>query len=91
MEIKKIVRNKNLITRRIEGDFIILDVAKEKFYTLNSTALAIWKILIKPQTLDEITEAISIKFEIPQQKARKDVENFLNKFKGKLFLEKSDV
>lgn len=88
MSPKKFIRINHLITRKIQGDFIVLDVNKGKFYTLNSTAEKIWKLLRRPLSLDQVVSNISTEFGITQQKAEHDVKFFLNKYKQKLFIEK---
>lgn len=87
-----ICRNKNVITKKIQNEFIVLDAAAGKLYKFNSTAEVIWKYLWRPRSLREITEKIIAEFLVNQPTAETEASEFIKKHLNKLFfLSKSNL
>ena len=72
------------VTREIGGKLVAVAVGERTktfngMITLNSTAALLWKALETEQTEDNLVKALMEKFEVSEEKARRDVKGFLEK------------
>lgn len=81
----KIVRNPNVIAKKINGEFIILDPNQGNLYTLNETAQQIWNLTRKPLTITQIIEQINSKFLNENSKSKQEIMDFISKHINSLF------
>lgn len=63
--------------------FVLLDVRKGVYYSLNGTGGAIWGKLQEGLALPSIVEYLSENFEKPQEQVRGDLERFLQSLEKK--------
>lgn len=79
MEIKK-----NLITREIAGDVVLVPVGKAVYdsnglFVLNELGAFIWKLLPEVNTAEDICKAVLEEYEVSEDVAARDVTEFLQK------------
>lgn len=79
--------NPEFIARDIAGELVLVPVgAAAKNYaglvTCNEVGAFIWKTLENETSMDELVNAILDEFEIDEDTARKDAEEFVEKLKG---------
>lgn len=72
------------VTREIGGKLVAVAVGERTktfngMITLNSTAALLWEALEAEQTEDNLVKALMEKFEVSEEKARRDVKSFLEK------------
>lgn len=72
------------VTREIGGKLVAVAVGERTktfngMITLNSTAALLWEALETEQTEDNLVKALVEKFEVSEEKARRDVKSFLEK------------
>lgn len=72
------------VTREIGGKLVAVAVGERTktfngMITLNGTAALLWEALEKDRTEDNLVEALMEKFEVSEEKARRDVKGFLEK------------
>jgi len=85
MDLKELYLKKSQFATRQVGDEMILVPLKNKvsdmneLFTLNAVGCFIWEEISEKSTLEDIINAVLLEFEIDEETARKDVENFLNK------------
>ena len=51
------------------------------YITLNPTASLLWDALATPQTVDTLTQMLTAEFDVSDEAAKTDVENFLEMLK----------
>ncbi len=78
--------------RKMCGSSIVVAVGKESsdfngMITLNDTGELLWNSLSVGATEQELVDLIIKEYEIDEQTARGDVQEFINKIKGAGFLE----
>lgn len=81
MEIKK-----ELIKREIAGDIILIPVGKTVYennglFVLNELGAFIWDLLADAPDAQAICQAVLENYEVSEEEARNDVEEFLSKLK----------
>lgn len=80
-----VVRNPNVISKKVNGEFIILDPNHGNLYNLNETAYHIWKLTRRPVKISEVIEQVKAKFSVDSKAAQKQIEDFINKYSNTLF------
>lgn len=81
MEIKK-----ELVKREIAGDIILIPVGKTVYennglFVLNELGNFIWDLLPDAPDAQAICQAVLDNYEVSEEEARSDVEEFLRKLK----------
>jgi len=79
---REITRGRDVVTRRIADETLIVPVAGgvgdlDAIYTLNAVGARIWQLLEGPTTARRITDAIQQEFEVSPEQAEQDVTEFL--------------
>lgn len=77
MQVKK-----EFILREIAGDYIIIPTGQtvlefNGLITVNEVGVSIWKMLQKEVTLEEIVKGILDEYEVDEEIAREDIQEFL--------------
>ena len=77
---------KELIKREIAGDVILVPVGKSVLednglYALNELGAFIWDVLPDVESVDEIISKVLEEYDVEEDVARKDVNDFLEKMK----------
>ena len=73
---------KEYILREIAGDYIIVPVGKAALefngmITVNETGAFLWKQLTKDTTKEELVHAMQEEYEVSEDEARIEIEEFL--------------
>lgn len=77
---------KELITRQIAGDTVLVPVGKSVYdsnglFVLNELGAFIWELLPKVDTQEQICAAVLEEYDVPTEIAVRDVAKFLDKLK----------
>lgn len=75
--------NKGFIAEKIEGKTIIFDEKKSVLYTFNETASFIFKKLKKGLPENEIVQGVARKYQVKEEKVKKDFKDLLSDLKKK--------
>jgi hypothetical protein len=85
MTIKAIAERKQFFATRQVGEELILVPLKDnvadmdEMFTLNDVGSFIWEMIDENKTVDDLERAIIAEYEVDQQEAKKDLEEFLEK------------
>lgn len=76
-------RARSVVSRAIGGEILVVPVRGKvqnlaSIYSLKGTGSLIWQLLDVPRTLAEIVAAVEREFRVRQERAQKDVTQFLN-------------
>ena len=76
--------NEGFMLREVAGNFVVVPVGKasEKFkgvINLNAISALIWQKIEEGLEEEEIVQVILNEYEVEEEKARKDVNDFINK------------
>src|SRR5438094_3796189 len=64
----------------------ILEVAGQPVFELNRVAASIWNKLTARLSIQEIIGQIAVEFEVPEERAAKDVTRFIETLKDRLLI-----
>ncbi len=77
-------RNSDFLLRNVADSLVVVPVgpATASFpgmITLNATGAYIWELLEQEQTVETLVAALMESYEVTEEKARQDVQNFVNR------------
>ncbi|MGA7907676.1 MAG: PqqD family protein [Candidatus Sulfotelmatobacter sp.] len=77
------VRSQSVVSRLIGGETLIVPVRGNvgdlaSIYSFNQIGSLIWRLLDIPKSLGELVAEVEQEYEVDSERARKDVEQFLN-------------
>jgi Coenzyme PQQ synthesis protein D (PqqD) len=72
-----VVRSGEPLTADVEGETVMFDPAKGKYFALAGVGGRIWELLDQPRSVAEVSEAVSAEFEIDVSDCQADVLRFL--------------
>jgi hypothetical protein len=77
------VRSGNVVSRVIAGETLIVPVRRgvadlASLFSFNQVGSTIWEAIEKPRTVDELVTVLADTYEVTSEKAREDLEVFLN-------------
>jgi len=77
------VRSQSVVSRLIGGETLIVPVRGNvgdlaSIYSFNEIGSLIWKLLDIPKDLTDLVAAVEQEYDVESERARKDVERFLN-------------
>jgi len=73
----KYIRNSKTISGRLLDEMVMMDPDQGKYFSLNQSATAIWELLEKPLTADEICDVLSKEYQVDQGLCSKEVDEYL--------------
>ena len=73
----KVKRSTRVAWRRIEDEVVVVSSDQNNLTILNDTAARVWELLEGTRSLDQLTDAIHLEFEVSREVARADVGKFV--------------
>ena len=73
----KYERNAKTISGRLHDEMVMMDMEQGKYFSLNQTATAIWELLEKPLTLEELCDKLTGEYDIDQEQCIEDIKEYL--------------
>lgn len=79
----RFVRNQEVVSRRIEGELIIVPIRSgvgdlNSLYTLNPVGSVLWDFMSEGHTVGEMVQRICDEFEVTTDQAAQDISSFLD-------------
>lgn len=72
------LRAEHVAWREIDGQTVLLDLRTSTYLAANESAGLLWKALAEGTTRDELVQALASAYELPEDQAERDVEEFLS-------------
>ena len=70
------------------GEAILLDLRTGVYYSLDDLGSKIWGVLARGESLSRMEEEILSEYDVPEERLRHDVKEFLDDLAGKGLLER---
>lgn len=88
MVAEKYVKCANFVDKQVGDELILVPLANQvahmgEVFTLNEVGAYIWQCLEIPLTLSQLVEKLTDAFDVDPDKARNDVEQFLEQTRAK--------
>ena len=86
-------RNPDVVSRRIEGELIIVPIRSgvgdlNSLYTLNPVGSVLWEFMTESHTVPEMVERVCDEFEVTTAQAQGDIETFLDSLLAEQLIQK---
>lgn len=76
--MKKSIRiPKKLMGKKLEGEWVFLNLENGEYYGLNETGSLVWDSLVKNKNLEAILESLKKKFQVEESRLEREVKEFL--------------
>lgn len=72
----------SVIYQEVEGEIVILDLAKQEYYGLDATGASMWLALLKHRNLDGVFDQLSTEYDVDSAVLRADLETLVNQLVG---------
>jgi len=81
--VLQFVRSENVVSRVIAGETLIVPVRRgvadlASLFSFNQVGSTIWEAIEKPRTVDDLVSLVADAYDVTAEKAREDIEVFLN-------------
>ncbi len=84
---RRIEVSKEVLSRILDGEAVLLDLASGTYFGLNEVGSDIWEILSSGVTVDEVVRRIVTQFEVDSATARRDLEELLSELTSRGLVE----
>jgi hypothetical protein len=71
-----------VLTREIDGEMVLLDLASEAYYGLDDVGTRIWATLVEHGSLPEARQALIEEFDVAPAVLERDLERLLTELKS---------
>ncbi len=82
-----IVKKKNIPSRTIEGEAILVDIKRGEILHLNSVGTEIWDAITNKIKVSDVVDVLCNSFEVEQSEAHEDTLQLLEKLAERGFVE----
>ncbi len=73
-----VASSSSLLSTRLGGDFVILNLVDEKYYGLDAVGARIWELLQEPRAVGEIIEMVYSEYDAERAQVERDVESLIS-------------
>lgn len=80
----------DVVFRQVSGEAVILDLATERYYGLDSTGTRIWQLVAETGSLVEVRRHMLEEFEVAPEVLEKDLEALLGELLAEGLLHPAD-
>ena len=71
-------RSDGIASATVQGDAVLLDTRRGKYYSLNPTGAAVWELLAEPRSLAELRTALLERFDVDSRTLSGDLSALLD-------------
>jgi PqqD family protein of HPr-rel-A system len=75
---KMLGRRENVVWNIVDGEAVLLNPETGNYYGLNKTATAIWKLLEKPCTAEELIASVASQFKVSETSIKDHIQTLLD-------------
>lgn len=76
------VRNRDVVSRRLGGSSILVNLTTNSIFELNDTAARVWELLSFTQTVPALAAELQKEFDVERQGATRQVEALLRQLES---------
>lgn len=72
-----VVASEDMVAAQVDGDFVMLDIERGKYYGLATVGSRIWQLVATPRRVSEIVAAICSEFDVAEAECERDIKEFI--------------
>ena len=84
------IQNPDLVVRKLDGELVIYDRARDVVHNLNTTARIVWENCDENLDIEHLTQEFTARFSISDEAARRDVKHTLGQLEELGLIRMSD-
>lgn len=77
IETGKISRHPSVLSTDLDQSFVMMSLTEGNYYDVDDSAAAIWKLIEKPMTLDQICAELAMQYKTSAEECAADVTQFI--------------
>jgi hypothetical protein len=89
MEHEKLKPNKDVVSRRVGGEVVLVHLERDKMYSLNATGARAWELLNDGQDLASVEATLADEFGVDRAEVRSELESLVTALEQEQLLEKA--
>ncbi len=70
-------RTRTTMTRRVDDEYVILDVTSGRYFSLEEVGALIWERLEAESTMDELVDDVVAAYDVDRERAAADVADLV--------------
>lgn len=70
-------RNPEIIFNQVDGDLVLLDIQRGKYFAINQVGCSIWNMISNPTNIDDLVTRLLLEYDVPAEICRKETATFL--------------
>lgn len=70
---------KDIDATDLNGDIVMMDLEKGRYFSLNSVGSRIWELIEEPVQINQVVDSLLEEYEITRNECEENVLEFLNK------------
>lgn len=78
-----VVMSDETLSTTLDGEAVILHTSSGEYFGFNTVGSDIWSLIDEPTTVTEITEHITDKYDVTEDRCRTDIEELLTELVDK--------
>lgn len=75
-----------VVWRQVDGETVVLDLCQSAYVGVNSAGSLLWSELIVGTTKDDLVALLSRTYDVPADRAKRDVEAFVSQCRERGYL-----
>ena len=86
---EKIRPSKDVISRRVGDEIVLVHLQSDEMYSLNPTGARAWELLSEGRDSDAIEAALSDEYDIDREEARRELETLVDELERHQLVERA--
>lgn len=78
--------NSNVCIKQVNDGAVLLDLGSGEYFSLNDVGYHIWHLIEQQQSMEEILSSLLDEFQVSEEDARRDLEDFVSALEEKNIL-----
>ena len=74
---RHVVASERVLTREVDGELVLLDLASEQYLGLDTVGLAMWQALTTAPSVAAVRPGLLDRFDVEPERLAPDLESFL--------------
>jgi hypothetical protein len=75
----RVERSPDVVSAEHGNRTVLLDRRGEQYFALDGVGAAVWSLLARPATADEIATELALRYDAPEAEIRRDVVEFVDR------------
>ena len=89
MGTEKIRPSKDVVSRRVGDEIVLVDLQSDQMYSLNPTGARAWELLSEGNNAEAIEATLADEYHIDREEARRELETLLSELESRQLVDRA--